>query len=138
MLGDDSVSPPALELLKSVLERRAGPQLAGKTVHVNWLMVRIEVPNANVNERQFGTAVQSTPGGAVGAPFAFLLIQGIEGSKSSKTVLVEVDGLVDGRNFHAYSEDSYRGRVTEGNLRETMLSALEKAATQARQAAEAR
>lgn len=133
--GDDAITPSAADMFKATLERRAGNALRGTTVTLTDLVVTVKDPAVSVDEGRLNTAAASVPGGGAAAPLAGLLILGIEKARSQKWVYVRVRGLVGQKEFSAYQNDRYGGRVTEANIMSTLTAVMEMAARDAEEAA---
>ena len=131
--GDDKLSPSVTEMLRAKLHERLSTQLEGKTVFLAKFYVRVFEPTASVDFNRLNTAAASVPGGYAAAPLAGLLILGIENIKSEKIVSIDIEGTVDNTKFTTSVSDSYRGRVTEENMRTSLQHALEQFTTELQQ-----
>ena len=135
LLGDDAISPSSAAILKAAFEKRAGGSLRGMTVTLLEIVVSVRESAVSIDSRRLGIAAASVPGGVVAAPLAGVMILGIEKSRQPKSVYVKVRGLVGDKEFLAYQNDRYTGRVTEGNILATLSTVIEMAARDADQLA---
>ena len=124
--GDDKLFPPATEMLRAKLQEKLGTQLGGKTVSISTFNVRVFDPVVSVDTKGLNSAVASVRGGYAAAPLAGVLVYGIEKIKNEKSVDINIEGTVDIVPFSSVVSDRYRGRVSEDNLRTSLLHAFEK------------
>lgn len=126
--GDDTLTPAGPELLKAALESRLHANLHGRTVSLNEFTVYVYDSAAPFgSDRLHGAS--SLPSGYAAAPFAGL-ISGIDKVRNDKIVRVRIKGSVDLAGFSTSTADTYRGRVTEQNIRTTLSKALDAAASE--------
>ena len=133
--GDDKLSPASPELMKTWLQNGMGAELAGKTVTLRLFTTSVFDPGATVDRDQLdaakNTARVSVPKGggvqgAAGAALAEPIIYGIESARSQKSLYVRIEGDIDQKEFSVIHSERVRGRVTERNLRNTIVRALNK------------
>jgi len=133
--GDDNLSPPAPELMKTWLYKSMSSELAGKAVTLRLFTVSVFDPSATVDPDRFDaankTARATVPNagglqGAAGAALAVPIIYGIESAKSEKSLYVRIEGEVDQKPFYVIHSERVRGRVTERNVRNTIIRGLDK------------
>jgi hypothetical protein len=125
--GDDNVSPTPPDLVKSALMAHLGEPLAGKRVVLTKFVLYAVAPSVSLDAQRLDTATRSVPQpNALGVALAGPAILAIETARSQKAVDVEIRGLVDGVEFIAFSGDVFQGRVTERNVREVAMRALER------------
>ena len=133
--GDDKLSPGSPELTKTWLQKAMGAELAGKTVALRLFTISVFDPGAAVDRNQLdaakNTARASVPKGggvqgAAGAALAEPIIYGIESAKSQKSLYVRIEGDLDQKPFSVIHSERVRGRVTERNVRNTIVRALDK------------
>ena len=133
--GDDNLSPAAPELMKTWLYKAMSSELAGKAVTLRLFTVSVFDPGARVDPNQSDaakkTARASVPNaggvqGAVGAALAVPIIYGIESAKSQKSLYVRIEGDLDQKPFSVIHSERVRGRVTERNVRNTIIRGLDK------------
>jgi hypothetical protein len=126
--GDDNLTPAGPELLKAALESRLHANLHGKTVSLDEFTVYVYDSAAPFgSDRLHGAS--SLPSGYAAAPLAGL-ISGIDKVRSDKIVRVRIKGSIDLTRFSTNTADTYRGRVTEQNIRTTLSKALDAAASE--------
>jgi hypothetical protein len=129
--GDDRVTPTGPELLKASLESRLHAMLAGKTVSLSEFSVYVHDAGASLDRKHLNAFAASTPGGYAGAPFAGLLLGGVEKAKSDKkTVRIQIRGTVDRAEFASDTADTYSTRITEEDMQATLSKALDEATLQ--------
>lgn len=133
--GDDKLSPSVTEMLCATLQERLSTQLEGKTISLSKFYVRVFEPMASVDSNNLHAASASVPNGYAVEPLAGLLILGIEKIKSEKIVSIDIEGTLDKAPFTASVSDSYRGRVTEENMRKSLEHSLEQFSTELQQIA---
>jgi hypothetical protein len=133
--GDDNLSPPAPELMKTWLYKAMSSELGGKTVTLRLFTVSVFDPGASVDPKQLdaakNTARASVPnaGGlqaAAGAALAAPIIYGIENARTQKSLYVRIEGELDQKPFSVIHAERVRGRVTERNVRNTIIRGLDK------------
>ena len=124
VLGDDSIVPVPDQLVRAWLQDQLGAKLAGRRVQLTRFKVEIIDPDVKIDERAFGTATGTTPGSAAAAPIARPIILAIDSVKSRKTVLIAVVISLDDIELAEAYAAYYRGRVTEGNIDESIRQAL--------------
>jgi len=136
-LGDDAITPSPLALTRTWLSKTVPDWLRNKVVALREFTVQISVPNAEIDEARFQSAVMSTPGGIVAAPLARLFITGIENMRTPKSVTATIVVSAEGRDYSATDGRSFQGRVTEENIGtvvsgalDALLKAIEKPATE--------
>jgi hypothetical protein len=134
--GDDRVTPSGPELLKASLESRLHAMLAGKTVSLSEFNVYMHEGGASLDPDRLSAVAASTPGGYAGAPFAGLLIRGVEKTRSDKTVRIQIKGKVGLAEFSSSTADTYRGRITEEDMQATLSKALDEATAQVQRVVE--
>ncbi|HET7365634.1 MAG TPA: hypothetical protein VFJ70_18850 [Burkholderiales bacterium] len=133
--GDDNISPPAPELMKAWLSKAMDSELAGKAVTLRLFTVSVFDPGATVDPKQFDAAmntarmsvpnaggIQTAAGAALAAPIAY----GIESAKIQKSIWVRIEGDLDQKPFYVIHSEHVRGRVTERNVRNTIIRGLDK------------
>jgi len=137
--GDDAIDPSAPDILRATLERHRSAIFQGKVVTLDELVVSVKTPAVSVDRDRVQTSANSIPGAAaiapVVAPLAGLLVYGIESARSKKWVYVRVRGRVGDKEFSAYQNDAYSGRVTEVNVLATLQTVVDAAAVDAERAA---
>jgi len=116
--GDDKLSPASPELTKTWLQKAMGAEL-GAAVDRNQLDAAKNTARASVPK---GGGVQ----GAAGAALAEPIIYGMESAKSQKSLYVRIEGDFDQKPFSVIHSERVRGRVTERNVRNTIVRALDK------------
>lgn len=137
--GDDRVNPPGPELLKASLENRLRTILAGKTVSLSEFNVYVHDAGAPLDRERLNAFAASTPGGYAGAPFAGLLMTGVEkGRMDKKTVRIQIKGTVDRIEFASDTADTYSSRLTQDDLQATLTKALDEATLQVQRLIQAR
>jgi hypothetical protein len=133
--GDDNLSPAAPELMKTWLYKAMSSQLAGKAVTLRLFTVSVFDPGATVDRNQLEAAKSATRAsvpngwgmqGALGAALAEPMIYGIESAKTQKSLYVRIEGELDQQQFSVIHSERVRGRVTERNVRNTIVRALDK------------
>jgi hypothetical protein len=133
--GDDNLSPPAPELMKTWLYKSMSSELAGKGVTLRLFTVSVFDPGATVDPDRFEaankTARLSVPNasglqGAAGAALAAPIVYGIESAKIQKSIWVRIEGELDQKPFSVIHSEHVRGRVTERNVRNTIIRGLDK------------
>jgi hypothetical protein len=134
--GDDRVTPPGPELLKASLESRLHAKLAGKTVSLSEFNVYVHEGGATLDPDRLNTVAAATPGGYAGAPFAGLLLRGVEKTRSDKTVRIQIKGKVGPTEFSSSTADTYHGRITEQDMEATLSKALDEATVQVQRVVE--
>ena len=137
--GDDNFNPIGPELLKTTLQKKLNVELSGKTVMLTDFIVNVSVPGVFVDQNALnvGAATVSTVpkpngNGYVAEPFAGLLVLTIESIRSEKNIYVKVSGKVNDIPFSVDLLESVKGRVTEDNIKSTVLKTLEDVATKIR------
>ena len=124
--ADDNLSPSSAGLFKATLEKRLSKSLAGRRVVLNGFVVYVSDPAVSIDADRYATTVNTVPNASLsGAVLALPLILGIESIKSQKVVNVEIRGRLDDEEFVSLHSERFRGRVTEENVRSTLLGALE-------------
>ena len=136
--GDDNLSPSAPALLKAWLQNKSAIELTGKQITLLEFTVNIYDPSVSVDSSRLNTAAASVPGGYAAAPFAGLLIGGIERIRSEKIVYIKIQGKVGADEFFAVGSERFQGRVTEENVQATLIRTLDKAVAEVRQVAGAK
>jgi hypothetical protein len=63
---------------------------------------------------------------AAGTALAEPIIYGIESAKSQKSLYVRIEGDLDQKPFSVIHSERVRGRVTERNVRNTIIRGLDK------------
>ena len=133
--GDDNLSPPAPELMKAWLYKAMDSELAGKAVTLRQFTVSVFDPGATVDRKQLdvaqNTARTSVPKGggmqgALGAALAEPIAYGIESARMQKSIWVRIEGDLDQQPFYVIHSEHVRGRVTERNVRNTIIRGLDK------------
>lgn len=133
--GDDNLSPPAPELMKAWLYKTMDAELAGKAVTLRQFTVSVFDPGATVDRQQLdvaqNTARTSVPKGggmqgALGVALAEPIVYGIESAKIQKSIWVRIEGDLDQKPFYVIHSEHVRGRVTERNVRNTIIRGLDK------------
>jgi hypothetical protein len=91
-------------------------------------VVQVFDPAVQIDEQRFGNTMASTPGvNPLSGGLARLLIGGIEGAKSDKTVTVRIEGELDKQVFGTSSHGIFRGRVSSEDINSVILAALDAA-----------
>jgi hypothetical protein len=135
LYGDDKLSPIAPDLTKTWLQKELGSELAGKTVTLRLFTVSVFDPGATVDRDRFDaanrTARSAVPnaGGlqaAAGAALAAPIVYSIESAKIQKSIWVRIEGELDQKSFSVIHSEHVRGRVTERNVRNTVIRGLDK------------
>ena len=133
--GDDNLSPPAPELMKTWLYKAMSSELGGKTVTLRLFTVSVFDPGASVDPKQLDAAKNTArasvanAGGlqaAAGAALAAPIIYGIENARTQKSLYVRIEGELDQKPFSVIHAERVRGRVTERNVRNTIIRGLDK------------
>jgi hypothetical protein len=133
--GDDNLSPAAPDLMKTWLYKAMDPELAGRAVTLRLFTVSVFDPGASVDPKQLdaakNTARMSVPNAgalqtAAGAAIAEPIIYGIESAKIQKSIWVRIEGDLDQKPFSVIHSERVRGRVTERNVRNTIIRGLDK------------
>lgn len=125
--GDETLSPPAPDLFKSYLAANLNQALSGKMVKLTGFSVSASDPKASINPDNFNNATRSVPNAnPLAALLAAPLILGIESIKSQKFVSVQIRSSVDNQEFSSQCSDNFRGRATEDNIKDVVVSCLEK------------
>jgi hypothetical protein len=133
--GDDNISPAPPELMKTWLYKAMSSDLAGRTVTLRLFTVSVFDPGASVDPKQLDAARNSAwasipkAGGlqaAAGTALAEPIIYGIESAKSQKSLYVRIEGDLDQKPFSVIHSERVRGRVTERNVRNTIIRGLDK------------
>jgi hypothetical protein len=132
--GDDRVTPTGPELLKASLESRLHTMLAGKTVSLSEFSVYVHGGGAALKLDRLDAYAATTPGGYAGAPFAGLLLRGVEKVRNDKTVRIQIRGKVGVAEFSSDTADTYRGGLTEEDMQATLSKALDEATLQVQRA----
>lgn len=134
--GDDNLSPAAPDLMKTWLYKAMDSELAGKTLSLREFTVSVFDPGvSSVDPNQLdaakrtartsvpqASAVQSAAGAVLGES----LVYGIESAKSQKSLYVRIVGELDQQPFYIFHSEHVRGRVTERNVRNTIIRGLDK------------
>lgn len=124
--GDEKLSPSAPDLLKSYLTANLADKLSGKVVKLKAFNVSAFDPKVTIDSTRFSNAVNSVPNAnPLGVMLAAPVIFGIESIKSQKYVSVNIHGSVDEKEYSSQCSNSFRGRVTEDNVRSVVLTCLE-------------
>lgn len=133
--GDDNLSPAAPELMKTWLYKGIDAELVGKTVSLREFTVSVFDPGATLDPKQMdaakNTARMSVPNAgavqmAAGAALAEPIVYAIESAKIQKSIWVRIEGDVDQKPFYVIHSEHVRGRVTERNVRNTIIRGLDK------------
>ncbi|HEX4331918.1 MAG TPA: hypothetical protein VH040_07260 [Usitatibacter sp.] len=125
-LGDNAIAPRPPDLVRSWLAREAATSLAGKAVELRRFRIEVSVPDGAVDEARFASSANSVPGAnPVSVGLAKLFMGGIESSRTTKTVMVYLSVSVDGKEVENNTARAFSGRVSEANIQETILAALE-------------
>ena len=133
--GDDNLSPAAPDLMKTWLYKGMDAELGGKTVSLREFTVSVFDPGASVDPKRLeaakNTARTSVPNAgavqmAAGAALAEPIVYAIESAKIQKSIWVRIEGQVDQKPFYVIHSEHVRGRVTERNVRNTILRGLDK------------
>jgi hypothetical protein len=110
-------------------------ELAGKAVTLRQFTVSVFDPGATVDRKQLdvaqNTARTSVPKGggmqgALGAALAEPIAYGIESARMQKSIWVRIEGDLDQQPFYVIHSEHVRGRVTERNVRNTIIRGLDK------------
>jgi hypothetical protein len=124
-LGDDSLSPPPVELMRAWLHQKAGAKLAGQTVFLNEFELRIFDPSVSVDQGRLLGASAGVPGGLLVAPIAGAFIYGIEKMRREINTNANIRITVNGVEISASGVRGYRGQVNEDDLANTVQLALD-------------
>ena len=133
--ADDNLSPAAPDLMKTWLYKAMDSELAGKTVTLRLFTVSVFDPGATVDRQQLeiaqNSARTSVPKGggmkgALGAALAEPIAYGIESARIQKSIWVRIEGDLDQQPFYVIHSEHVRGRVTERNVRNTIIRGLDK------------
>ena len=126
--GDDKISPAPPKLLASWLGERLSVPLKGKSVSLREFSIEVDESDAVVDEQRFQNVVESTPGAdPVSAAIAHWLIGSVEKAKLPKTVYVNISGTLEGRDFSARAEGSFKTHVSSEDLNSVITRALDAA-----------
>ncbi len=124
-LGDDAVSPPSPELVKTWLNNKLSYQLAQKKVVLKEFSVRILDPTVSIDEQRFEQSTASSGADPISSLLARWLITATESARSEKTVSVQIAGKVGEQEFTGSGRGSFKGRVTENNINSVITQALD-------------
>lgn len=124
-LGDDAVSPPGPDLVKTWLNNKLSSQLAQKKVVLKEFSVRILDPSVSIDEQRFEQSTASSGADPISSLLARWIITGIESSKSEKKVSVQIAGKVGDQEFTGSGRGNFKGRVTENNINSVIAQALD-------------
>lgn len=125
IFGDDNLNPTGPELLKKTLQTKIGSELSGKSISVIDFSISVYEPSVSIDREGLHASAASVPNGYAAEPLAELLILAIEGMKSEKSVLVQVAGKIDNTIFSGGGSGSFKGHVTDGNIKDVVDQALE-------------
>lgn len=123
--GDESIVPSFPLLLAASIQEKMGDRLAGKTVSLASLVIKVSDQDVRLDAKAVNTAIASTPGGYAAAPLAVPLIWGIEKMRGHRVISVEVAGKVDDVPFSSWVSAHHQGSISEQDLRATLTRALE-------------
>jgi len=126
-LGDDAVSPPSPDLVKTWLNNKLSYQLAQKKVVLKEFSVRILDPTVSIDEQRFEQSTASSGADPISSLLARWLITATESARSEKTVSVQIAGKVGEQEFTGSGRGSFKGRVTENNINSVITQALDAA-----------
>jgi hypothetical protein len=125
-LGDDSVSPQPVALVRTWLYRGLPDALATRRVALTRFAIEIYDPAVTVDHQRLGTAAAGVPGAnAASAGLAGGLITGIESIHSTKTVGAKIELRIDDKVVAARGGGSFQGRVTEADINAVITDALD-------------
>jgi len=130
--GDENINPKPPNILENKFKEELNNELSGKKVTVTDFTIHVYEPEVYIDQSAMDAASSSSPEAALVAPLAEIFISAIEGMKSEKNLLVQVSGNVDGASFSATLEESFKGRVTESNVKQTINKVLEDVVSQVR------
>ncbi|OGI69405.1 MAG: hypothetical protein A2W18_12680 [Candidatus Muproteobacteria bacterium RBG_16_60_9] len=127
-LGDDAITPPGPDLIRNWLSRAGPTSVEAIKVVLRDFTVRIAEGSAAIDEKAFDAATRSTPGSdALSALLARFAIGGIESARASKSVQVSIVGVLNDRTFVGRATANFRGQVTEENIKQVIVEALDAA-----------
>jgi hypothetical protein len=121
--------------MKTWLYKAMSSDLAGKTVTLRLFTVSVFDPGASVDPKQLDAAKNSAWASvpkasglqaAAATALAEPIIYGIESAKSQKSLYVRIEGDLDQKPFSVIHSERVRGRVTERNVRNTIIRGLDK------------
>jgi len=122
-LGDDAISPPGPDLVRSWLNNKLSSQLAHKKVVLDEFSVQILDPKVAINEQGMDQATAGAD--PISSLFARWVIVGIESARSGKTVIVQITGKIEKQEFTGSGRENFKGRVTESNINSVIVQALD-------------
>lgn len=121
--------------MKTWLYKSMNSELAGKAVTLRLFTVSVFDPTVTLDGKQLdaakNTARTSVPNAgplqaAAGAALGESLVYGIESARSQKSLYVLIEGNLDQKPFYVIHSERVRGRVTERNVRNTIIRGLDK------------
>lgn len=128
--GDDNFTPTGPELVKAALHKKLGAELSGKSVTLTDFVVNVYEPAIAIDREGMRNVAASVPNGYAAEPLAELLVFAIESMRSEKNVNVQITGRIDDLVFSGNLSDTFKGRVSESNIKATVEKALEEVADQ--------
>jgi hypothetical protein len=130
--GDDNINPTPSKLLENKFKEELNNELSGKKVTLTDFTIHVYEPEVYIDRNAMDSATSFSPEAALVAPLAEIFISAIEGMKSEKNLLVQVSGDVNGSTFSSTLQESFKGRVTENNAKQTINKVLEDLVSQVR------
>jgi len=132
VMGDDAITPPPAELVRSMLYIEAGHKLAGKSVQLTRFRLEIVNPGGKIDEEQLHNVASSTPGMSPAAVvLAKPFIQLIEDTRSFKQISVNLAVVINNVEVSHILASTYQGRITEDNVNEVLRESLRQLAQKA-------
>lgn len=130
--GDENINPTPSNILENKFKEELNNELSGKKVTLTDFTIHVYEPEVYIDQSAMDAASSSSPEAALVAPLAEIFISAIERMKSEKNLLVQVSGNVDGAPFSGALQESFKGRVTESNIKQTINKVLEDVVSQVR------
>jgi hypothetical protein len=115
-LGDDKLTPPGPTLLRSWLHSKGPGTLEGKRVVLHQFVVQVYEPPVR--------AVSSADAAGIAG---LALAHGFAAITSEKTVMVRIEGTVDGQQFTAVKWGGFRAGVSQNNINSVIRQTLDAA-----------
>jgi len=135
-LPDTCVVPSVPDFFKAWLATKFSSQLSGVTVVLKELKIEtMNVPIAINSEDFYNRAITAAPtANPLSLILASLLAGGIENLRGKTIVSVRVSGQIDNQEFSGAAAETFRGRISEDNIKAVLLDAAESTSSEIRAA----
>lgn len=130
--GDDNINPTPPNLVKSIFASELNNELSGKVVTLREFSINVFKPEVYIDEQSLDISAASVPGGVAVKPLAKIFISAIEGMRSEKSVLIQVSGDIDGMSFSESMQETFKGSVSENDVKQTINKILQDVVSQVR------